>query len=192
MKYSKTTGNFFPDDLNYTTLPADIIEVTTDEFNTAMSRNPGDTLDVVSGRIVVVPAPIIAIEQIKINIWNLIKAKRDAVNVGGVLINGYWFHSDNTSRIRYLTLLKIVDSIVVGDVITAPLYFNGEAISWKTMSGEFITMTGKLATDISDAITNLDFTAFKIAEQHKSAMESSVDPANYDFTTNWPVSFNCQ
>ncbi len=57
MKFSKTTGCFYPEDIHYPSLPADLIDVRDDEFKVAMARTNGATLDVVGGKLVIVPAP---------------------------------------------------------------------------------------------------------------------------------------
>ncbi len=65
MKFSKSTGCFYPDDIEYTAVPSDLIDIPQEDFDAAMARSPGDALDVVSGRVVVVPkpAPTLADEQ---------------------------------------------------------------------------------------------------------------------------------
>lgn len=55
MRYSKSVGCFYPEDINYPELPDDLIEVTEAEYASAMARAPGETLDVVSGNLVIIP-----------------------------------------------------------------------------------------------------------------------------------------
>lgn len=62
MKFSKTTRCFYPDYAHYATTPDDLIEVTQGGYAAAMSRGPGEALDVVNGQLVIVPAPVIAPE----------------------------------------------------------------------------------------------------------------------------------
>lgn len=57
MKYSESTGCFYPDDIHYENPPADLIDVTQGDYTAAMNRAPGETLDVVKGKLVIVPAP---------------------------------------------------------------------------------------------------------------------------------------
>lgn len=57
MKFSKSTGCFYPDDIQYPNPPADLIAVTADEYNAVMLRPSGATLDVQGGKLVIVPAP---------------------------------------------------------------------------------------------------------------------------------------
>jgi hypothetical protein len=54
MKYSKTTGCFYPEDIFYSTLPEDLIDVTAEEYESAMSRPPNTVLDVQDGKLVLV------------------------------------------------------------------------------------------------------------------------------------------
>lgn len=57
MRFSRTTGCFYPDDIHYENAPDDLIEVTQDEFTNAMNRASGETLDTLKGKLVIVPAP---------------------------------------------------------------------------------------------------------------------------------------
>ena len=56
MRFSQKTGCFYPEDIFYATLPDDLIVVSQEEFDAAMGRGPDDRLDVVHGRIVIVPS----------------------------------------------------------------------------------------------------------------------------------------
>jgi hypothetical protein len=56
MKFSKNTGCFYPKDIKYQTIPTDAIEVTTDEYLVAMSRPLNTILDVVNGKLIIIPS----------------------------------------------------------------------------------------------------------------------------------------
>lgn len=55
MRFSPTTGCFYPDDIQYQETPSDLIEVPQEDFDMAMARRPDETLGVADGRVVVVP-----------------------------------------------------------------------------------------------------------------------------------------
>lgn len=55
MKFSKQTGNFYPENIRYANLPDDLIDCTDNDSISALNRAPGETLDVVNGRLVIVP-----------------------------------------------------------------------------------------------------------------------------------------
>lgn len=57
MKFSKATGCFYPDEIEYAELPSDVIDVTPDEFAAAMNRTISQGLDVAGGHVVVVDLP---------------------------------------------------------------------------------------------------------------------------------------
>lgn len=57
MKFSQTTNCFYPEDIQYANLPEDVIEVSNSDFQLAMNRQPGETLSVEEGRVVIVPMP---------------------------------------------------------------------------------------------------------------------------------------
>lgn len=169
-RFSKLTGCFYPLDIAYASLPADVIEVPISEFDTAMSRKSGDTLDVIDGHTVVVPAPPV---DYKAFAWHGIKAERDRRKAGGVKVGAKWFHSDDGSRIQQMGL------VMMGAAVPANL-------QWKTMDGSFIAMTQTLASQVFQAVAASDQTIFAAAEMHKAAMEASADPASYDYSSGWP------
>lgn len=103
--------------------------------------------------------------------WSRIKAERERRRVGGVLVSGKWFHSDDSSRIQQLGLVMMGASV--------------PAVPWKTMDGTTTTMSQALANSIFQAVAAADQTNFGVAESHRVAMEASGDPANYDFSTGW-------
>lgn len=114
--------------------------------------------------------------EIETQVWEYIKSFRDKKQSGGVLVEGYWFHSDVDSRLKYLGLVAMGQNMPQG-------------IMWKTMSGEFVTMTPTLAQQIFSAISTYDMEVFAVAENHKSAMKSSDNPVMYDFSAGWPTMF---
>lgn len=190
MRFAKSTGNFYPEGIQYTELPTDIIDVPKDDYEIAMARNSGETLDVVNGRVVVVPKPAPTAAEIKAAQWDAIKAKRDAIKAGGVKVGTKWYHTDTESRIQHLGLLeKARAARAAGGGDTTRLQALGKDIQWKTMEGSFIYLTVKHAEDIFAAVTDLDAATFAAAETHRAAMEASADPATYDFSAGWPAIF---
>ncbi len=111
--------------------------------------------------------------------WEEIKRERDVRKAGGVKVGDNWFHSDTDSRIQQIGL------VMMGAGIPANL-------QWKTMSGAFVTMTPTLAGQIFAATAAHDQAAFAVAEQHRIAMESSADPAAYDYSSGWPAVYGGQ
>lgn len=57
MRFSKSTQCFYPRDVEYPVLPADIVDCTQADFDIAMKRASGETLDFVNGAVVIIPAP---------------------------------------------------------------------------------------------------------------------------------------
>ena len=173
-RFSKTTGSFYPFSENYPELPSDVIEVPIEDFQSAvLAMARGDTLDVIDGRIVVIPKPAATKAEMQAATWHSIKGERDRRKAGGVKVGAKWFHSDDSSRIQQMGL------VMMGASIPANL-------QWKTMDGSFITMTQALATSVFAAAAASDQAIFAVAEGHKTAMEASADPSTYDFSTGWP------
>lgn len=108
--------------------------------------------------------------------WRDIQVERVRRRFGGVLLAGYWYHSDDTSRIQHLSLTMLGASLPPG-------------IMWKTMSGAFIEMTPTLATQIFTTMLTQEQTIFGVAEYHRGQMMVSADPTNYNFSTSWPAMY---
>lgn len=113
-------------------------------------------------------------------VWDLIKSERDTRKAAGVkvVVNGEdkWFHSDDPSRIQQLGLVMMGANIPSG-------------LQWKTMDGTFVTMTQAVAGQIFQSVATHDVTVFGVAEAHRLAMEASQTPADYDYSTGWPQTF---
>lgn len=141
-------------------------------------------------RIVSYVAPVHGLAAIKLERWNSIKAKRDALKAGGFKVGTLWFHSDADSRIQHLGLKdKARDLIAAGGAMVDNLTILGQPVRWKTMDGSFANVTAQLAFDIVAAVGDLDARLFAVAETHRAAMEAAADPAAYDFSASWPETF---
>lgn len=190
MRFSKSVGCFFPEDVDYPNLPEDLIDVPHADYALAMLRTPGDTLDVVNGRVVVVPKPAPTSAEIKAGKWEVIKAERDRRKAGGFKVGTLWFHSDGDSRIQHLGLKdKARDLLTAGGAMADNLTILGQPVRWKTMDGSFANVTAQLAFDIVTATGDLDARLFTVAETHRAAMEAAADPSAYDFSAGWPETF---
>lgn len=190
MKFSKTTGCFYPDAVAYKSLPGDAIDVPEEDYLAAANMRPGDALDVVNGRVVIVPRPAPTLAEVHAGKWEAIKAERDRRKAGGVKVGTKWYHTDSDSRIQHIGLLeKAKAARAAGGGDTTRLQALGQDIKWKTMDGSFIYLTVKHAEDIFAAVIDLDAAAFAAAETHRAAMEASADPAAYDFSAGWPETF---
>jgi hypothetical protein len=108
--------------------------------------------------------------------WEQIKLVRDTRQAAGVKVDGYWFHTDADSQLKYFGLMFLGANIP-------------EGLWWKTMTGDFVVMTQALVQKVFQTIAYTQTVIFNIAEQHKAAMEASTDPTSYDFRVGWPLVF---
>lgn len=67
MRFSSSTGCFYPSSIAYPSPPADLIDCTQAEYDAAMARVPGATLTVAAGKLVIVPAPVPAATDLLAN-----------------------------------------------------------------------------------------------------------------------------
>jgi hypothetical protein len=118
----------------------------------------------------------------KDDMWQLIKNYRDEREEGGVklAIDGtdYWFHSDTRSLIKYLFLLFLATIF--------SNYFQNN-ISWKTMDNDVVVnLTPQIIINIFFAVMAMGNTVHQIGRNHRSAMNQSNAPLNYNYKTGWP------
>jgi hypothetical protein len=111
--------------------------------------------------------------------WNSIKAKRDSLRFdGGVKVNGHWFKSNITAIAEYNSILHLG---LPDNYVLRP--------NWRTMDNGEVAMTPLLAKQIIQAGFVQTAAIDDAAQSHKLAIESSQDPASYDFSGGWPEVF---
>lgn len=79
IRYSKSTGNFYPYTEDYATLPDDITDVDYADFERAMARQPGQTFAFKRGKLVISDAPPIAFATLAEHYMDKVRLSRDAV-----------------------------------------------------------------------------------------------------------------
>lgn len=193
MKFSKSTGCFYPDEIQYALLPSDLVDVSEEDFKAAMARAPDEVFDVINGRVVVAMQPGPTVEAIKASQWERIKAVREKRKGGGIKTGDKWLHSDTESRMKHLALKdQARDLLAAGGAENDEIVILGKPLHWKTMDGSFIAVTVQLAFDAVSAAVDLDTRLFEVAESHRAALEVAPDPATYDFSGGWPEAFGDQ
>lgn len=168
------------------TIVVDSLDVFPGLMDAALGGAIGDIWDGLKFTRPVLPkAPIIAAK------WESIKIERDELRAeGGVLVGADWFHSDADSRIKWLGLKDTARDLLAGGALaSATISIDNEVVQWKTMAGAFVPVTIQMALDVVAAVKVLDKQLFKNAEQHRTLMEASADPASYDYSTGWPTRF---
>jgi hypothetical protein len=174
MQFSKSTGCFYPKDIPYAAPPDDLIDVTREEYEKAMDRPQRTALDVVEGRLVIVPVQAPTAAQLRVELCTTIKAERDRrIQSGGYKVAGRWFHSDQWSRNQQLGLA------LLGANVPANL-------QWKTMDGTFIVITPELAGQILAGAARSDMVIFATAEAKLLALATASDPSTIDALSGWP------
>lgn len=107
--------------------------------------------------------------------WVNIKAKREQNRYGGIEVAGKWYHTDDSSRLQYLTLSGLPQ-------LPANL-------QWKTMDNSFVAMTKELVAQIVAAAIAAEQADFANAETHRLAMLQSNNPLDYDYSGGWSACY---
>jgi len=98
MRFSRTTQNFYPENIDYTSLPDDIVTVPDDDFNLAMARADGATMDVQAGRIVIIAPPEPALASLIAEKQIAVDKYRDSLFEAGMPYQGKVLQLDDSSR----------------------------------------------------------------------------------------------
>ena len=107
--------------------------------------------------------------------WREVQAERDRRKFAGYMAAGNRFHSDPDSRTQQLGL------VIMGAGVPP--------IQWRTLEGNYVTMTQQLAGAIFTATATGDAAIFAAGEAHRAAVEAMTDPMQieaYDFSGGWP------
>jgi len=149
-RYSKSTGTFYPLDLDYgSNLPADVIEVSLEDFGAAMARPTGHTFDFVDGHLVITAPHPLTLDQVKaVKLSELAVAFTQRISV---IRAGYpddeitsWpeqkveataFTADASANVPLLSHMAAARGITVADLASRVL---ANASAWATMSGGLI------------------------------------------------------
>lgn len=144
---------------------------------------PSDLLD---GELFSANEPALPVDAIREDKWTAIKNERDRLMQSGYPLDSYWFHSDAYSLSQQQGLILAALQVqAAGSDIDEPLM----ATQWKTMGGDRVTMTARLALRLIPAAMAHQGAIFDAAEAHKAALYAAPDPAAYDYSTGWPAIF---
>ena len=175
MLYAQSTGGFYAQEFHGDRIPEDAVELTDMEYSELLAGQcAGKRISInAAGHPVLLEPPKATADQV----WPLIKAERDRrIGLGGFKVGDKWFHSDPKSRSQQQALFLLGSNLPAG-------------LQWKTMDGSFVAMTSQLAQMLLATSMASDIAIFEAAEDHRRAIEASVDPSVYDFTSGWPLMF---
>lgn len=110
-------------------------------------------------------------------VWEQIKQERYDHTHSGVYVKSVkkWFHSDEPSRIQYLTMQQLAEL--------------PPALQWKTMDNSFVEMTKPLLNELILTLIAEEQADFANAEKHRLAMLAAENPSDYDYSTGWSKNY---
>ncbi len=87
MKYSPSTGCFYPPDIAYGALPSDAVEATDALFADWLAAEPGSTITVAAGALTIVAPAAPSFAQVKGCLIAIATAKREAIAGNGITVD---------------------------------------------------------------------------------------------------------
>ena len=125
------------------------------------------------------------LEGAKAAMWDKIQIERTRRMAGGypVVFGGktWWMHSDSESLVQQQGLVQKAQLTAMQGVD-----MDSEITKWKTMTGEFVSMTGNFALAMFAAGMAQQDAIFQQAEIHKAKMSALAEPWAYDYSAGWP------
>lgn len=79
IRYSESTGNFYPYDMDYPNLPDDIVDVSKSAYNAAMARPNGASFHFCDGELIITEAKEESFEEKAAQLLSPIRADREVV-----------------------------------------------------------------------------------------------------------------
>ena len=174
MRYSNTTKCFYPDEVEYPSLPDDLIDVPADDLIAVIERDQAtETLDVVGGRVVIVPR-VFTLDEIKAGKMAELESTYDTVTHVDFVYMGSTFSADETSQQR---LVKLSVSLAGGGAIPAGLY-------WPDVNGVHVSMNKAQFQGLADAMFNtVGWAAFNHLQTKLAAVRTATTVSEVEAIT---------
>ena len=178
MRYSESTGCFYPAWGKYDDLPADLIPVSRADFLVAINRPDGYSLVVANGRVTIAAAPLSPLAERQAIARDAIKGKeaqKNAKKIEHPQIAGVFF--EPTGKID--KIIGRSDALANSD----PLPTNGGCFD--DVGENPIPMTVGQLKKLRNAIIDREEANYQNRKAHVSAMKAAPDPLTYDYSGGW-------
>ena len=117
-------------------------------------------------------------------IWDKIKAERDRRQLDcGVSVGGHWYQSNLRAQSEYTSMIVLADKLKLPAATVLRK-------RWRTMNGALVNMTPALALSILQAGVAQRSAVDDAAQVHLQGLQASAEPWTYDYTKNWPQTFD--
>ncbi|MBK3800468.1 DUF4376 domain-containing protein [Azospirillum brasilense] len=185
VRYSASTGSFYPSDIDYPALPGDVVEITAEEHAALQAEKSAGKVIVpgADGRptlSVVPPAEPAELPTMEPGSGSpmdaalaALAAKRYAVETGGIIVNGLPVATDDRAK----TLLLGARLEVLGNPTLT--------LRWKTADG-FVALSATQIVAISSAVRAHVQACFNREADLSALISAAADPASVDISTGWP------
>ncbi|WP_310611262.1 hypothetical protein [Limnohabitans sp.] len=178
MKFSKSTGCFYPNEFEYASIPDDAVEVFLDDYVKAMSLTGGETIDVINGKLVFIqppePDPMVVLQNAKAKALAAISAyaKAQRLKIAGT--------SDEGEIAGWSNKLRIAQSIFSGTATEAEIAVFQTEILARQIDGEtldiFVKKVFSNASFYSQAVSYID----GIKRRSLDLVNAATSPAEVD------------
>ena len=101
MRFSKTTGGFYPEELKYAELPDDIVTISNDDHQRALTRAPDEEFEIVKGKVVIIKPKKATVKELtdasKLPQLASIKLAYTSASNENILYNDHLYSTDDFS-----------------------------------------------------------------------------------------------
>ncbi|WP_324009742.1 DUF4376 domain-containing protein [Aeromonas dhakensis] len=177
MLYSKTTGGFYDRSIHGENIPADAVEITTNDHTAllaAQSSGQQITANENGYPVAIDPTKLV---RTKTSLLAEVAAKRWQVETGGIIIAGHPIATDRESQAQ---LTSAYTSLKGGMIADTP---------WKAADGSFTLVTLTDLEPIAQAVGAHVRACFAAEQEHNEsikALQTQDELDTYNINTGWP------
>ena len=176
MRFSETTGCFYPDDIAYGDVPQDAIPVSLEAYALAMARQSSEEITVVNGQVIVCEAQLSEDDQ-RSSLLAAASAERSTQLITQFLL------ADGMSIDINLENQMLVQAALIA------VNSGRNTIDWRDTDNNWRTMTANQVRSMAAQVADYLMDCLSAQRRHHEAIAELPNEllADYDVTQNWPA-----
>lgn len=172
MYYSKLTGGFYSTELHGNDMPADVVEISDEQYANLVGKN---IVADENGYPIAIDQPLPV--RTKNTLLDEVANKRWQVETDGILVAGHPIATDRESQAQLTNAYTLLKSGLIADT------------PWKSADGSFTLVTLPTLEPVAQAVgvhVRACFAAEKVHTEAIDALQTQPELDTYDINAGWP------